>query len=323
MIQCIYCSQTKDRREYNLEHVIPKAFGHFAQNLTLRSTVCSECNQFFGDNLDVVLARDTYEGLSRYMNGIKSVSAFKNSGKRLQVRTGSGPYAGQAALPVPDKGNKSLVLQVRPQVGFKIRGESRYCWFHVDDMPSEPDLKSGQFDIDQPKSIVINSQANMEEVQEALQRRGIFFIRQDNVVDHEEGQAVDCEVVTAIDKIVKRAVAKIAFNYVAYCGGSGLVNARNFDGARAYVRWGEDPADEIVEVYQNPGTADHRESPNGQLVSACWIPESSAVISEICLMNHLVYVVYLARNLADEVNLRCVHFFDIDSKRVHALPVRG
>lgn len=323
MIQCIYCSEIKERHKYNVEHVIPKAFGRFACNLTLKCTVCSDCNQFFGDNLDVVLARDTYEGLSRYVRGIKSANAFKDSGKRLQLRTGAGPYAGQAAHLVPDGSGGSLVLQVRPQVGFKIGGESRYCWFDIDDIPSELELKSGRFDIDQPGSIVISGQVKMEEVQEALRSRGILFVRQYGVVDHEEGQPVDCTINVTLDPIVRRAVAKIAFNYVTYCCGRDLVNSENFDAARAYVRWGEDPAYEILEVYQNPPTVNHCESMKGHLVTACWLPESSTIMSEICLMNHVIYVVRLARGLEWKVDLRCAHFFDIVKRRVHALPVPG
>jgi hypothetical protein len=53
-MKCIYCKVEKDAKYFTkVEHVIPQSFGHFENNLTLRNVVCDDCNQYFGDNLEL------------------------------------------------------------------------------------------------------------------------------------------------------------------------------------------------------------------------------------------------------------------------------
>ena len=53
-VECIYCRQTKDESAYSkVEHVLPQSFGRFRNNLTLARMVSDECNQFFGNHLEI------------------------------------------------------------------------------------------------------------------------------------------------------------------------------------------------------------------------------------------------------------------------------
>ena len=66
-MKCIYCLEDKPETSYKkVEHVIPQSFGVFKNNFTLNKVVCDDCNNYFGDNLEIDLARDTYEGHSRF-----------------------------------------------------------------------------------------------------------------------------------------------------------------------------------------------------------------------------------------------------------------
>lgn len=126
-MQCIYCLEEKGSHNFKkIEHVIPKSFGAFKNNFVLKETVCDECNQYFGDNLEIDLARDTYEGsITRYDHGIKKPSEFKSMGKksRIKVRVKEGPLKGSYEYPVyvPQKGK--ICLEPLPQVGF-LRADS-------------------------------------------------------------------------------------------------------------------------------------------------------------------------------------------------------
>lgn len=51
------------------EHVIPEAFGTFGCSTPTLQCVCDECNTYFGQKLDQLLARETIEGVSRYVRG--------------------------------------------------------------------------------------------------------------------------------------------------------------------------------------------------------------------------------------------------------------
>jgi hypothetical protein len=66
---CIYCRQTDPDRFRGVEHVIPQGFGRFGSDTPTLDCVCDDCNAYFGRELDQLLTRDTYEGISRYSRG--------------------------------------------------------------------------------------------------------------------------------------------------------------------------------------------------------------------------------------------------------------
>jgi hypothetical protein len=99
LTKCIYCLQERGRRSYTkAEHVLPQSFGTFEQNITLHDVVCDDCNHYFGTNLEIHLARDTYEGELRFRHGVKDADEFKPSASgrqsRLALRLSEGPFAG-------------------------------------------------------------------------------------------------------------------------------------------------------------------------------------------------------------------------------------
>ncbi|MBI3305415.1 hypothetical protein HYZ80_03795 [Candidatus Parcubacteria bacterium] len=80
---------------------MPQSFGRFQDNFTLNGQdhphiVCDCCNQYFGDNLEINLARDTFEGIYRYEIGVKKPEEFKSAGKRsrLKIEVAEGEFKG-------------------------------------------------------------------------------------------------------------------------------------------------------------------------------------------------------------------------------------
>ena len=72
-MKCVYCVEDKPLSSFTkVEHVMPQSFGLFNNNLTLVKTVCDDCNQYFGDNLEIDMARDTLEGAARFEFGLRS-----------------------------------------------------------------------------------------------------------------------------------------------------------------------------------------------------------------------------------------------------------
>lgn len=49
---CIYCLNDRPPSAFNVEHVVPCAFGTFEQNLTL-DCVCQDCNSYFGRTIEL------------------------------------------------------------------------------------------------------------------------------------------------------------------------------------------------------------------------------------------------------------------------------
>ena len=86
-VTCIYCLQARPVSAFrHREHVMSRCFGTFRpDNLILREVVCDECNQYFGENIELILGRDSIEGILRYRHGIKPEKAPR-SHKRLKFR---------------------------------------------------------------------------------------------------------------------------------------------------------------------------------------------------------------------------------------------
>lgn len=79
--QCIYCLENKPERAFNVEHVLPAAFGDFQNALTLASPlpfrVCTSCNQRLGDSLDLTLGRDSLEAVLRALHSLTDADSLK------------------------------------------------------------------------------------------------------------------------------------------------------------------------------------------------------------------------------------------------------
>jgi len=78
-MKCVYCLKDKKPSDFRkVEHVIPQAFGKFKNNHTLRKIICTDCNQKFGDILEIRLGRDTIDGIYRTLFGIIPANDFKH-----------------------------------------------------------------------------------------------------------------------------------------------------------------------------------------------------------------------------------------------------
>ena len=132
MRSCIYCLESKPESAFNREHVIPEAFGVFANNLVL-DCVCEDCNTYFGKHLDLVVARDSIESLDRVRVGLKKPSEYKTLGRRGRThsRFESGPLKGAFAHHVPDPSGDGLAVAPSPQIGIKRSEDAEFVWYRL------------------------------------------------------------------------------------------------------------------------------------------------------------------------------------------------
>src|SRR5579859_2011619 len=145
MRRCIYCLEDKDDGAFNRDHVIPEAFGMFDENLVL-SCVCRECNQFFGDGIEMDLGRDSMEGHDRARVGLVEASEFKFLGKRtttiMEYDVDSLPGIGRKGYLIPPKEGREFDTAPLPEVGFAPTEDGPYEWFSLDAIPSKEDLRT-------------------------------------------------------------------------------------------------------------------------------------------------------------------------------------
>ena len=93
----IYCLEENEKYSFNTEHVIHKSFGMFKRALTLNKEVCRNCNQYFGNNIDRILSRDSYEAFLRLKYEIKPSKEYFHIGNERLIMTiphGQGDWTG-------------------------------------------------------------------------------------------------------------------------------------------------------------------------------------------------------------------------------------
>jgi hypothetical protein len=100
-----------------------RAVGTFEQNWTL-DCVCDECNQYFADNLELPLGRDSREALFRIDLGLKPAAAAAQLLNR-RVKTSlrdPGQFDGIRVLLRPSEDGTETIPVPVPQVGLRREG---------------------------------------------------------------------------------------------------------------------------------------------------------------------------------------------------------
>ncbi len=326
-MKCIYCLEIKSDNSFTkAEHVLPQAFGLFQNNFTLTGVVCDECNQYFGDKLEIDLGRDTFEGISRYKYGIQRPKDFKTLGKRsrFRIKVAEGPVKGSLSYLEYSQKLNTVVIKPLPQVGFLNKGSLNYNYFLLEEIPNKTDLEIQGLNYSSNVRALGN---DFEEIQRALANKGIHPEFQTEIVfTKEESDTWLVEVEGSIDKTIYRAIAKTAFNYLAYWQGSDFVLQEIFDSIRHYIRKGKQERDPFVMVRNQNILADESSQESirlAHIITVNWAQDDTTIISQVSLFNILSYTVQLARNYTSEKsNLRKGHFFNLGDHKIFELTAK-
>lgn len=126
-----------------------------------------------------------------------------------------------------------------------------------------------------------------------------------------------------IDVILRRAVAKIAFNYMAYVTSPDFVLSPDFNEVRSFIRHGETPEYPVVHVDFTPILFDDHplaRQTNGHLVTLDWDAQRNQVMAQVSLFNELRFVVLLGRAPRGLWrDIRIGHHFDSDNRQITRL----
>ena len=323
--KCIYCLQERDRKSYTkAEHVVPQSFGMFENNFTLHNIVCDECNHYFGKNLEIHLARDTYEGQLRFTHGVKDASDFKTIGRssRVAVKIAEGKYAGLFVSRRYSKDKNTIEVIPEPQVGFLL-ADGRYEYFLLDSVPALAELEGTGFSGDRLRSIH-GVEVDPKVLEQVLAERGIPFRVTDEDSPKTSGQpdSILCEFAGTIDHVVRRAIAKISFNYLAKWQGPDFLHRPEFDMARRYIRYGTLPdypmmsIDEIAILRDEPVEGLRRV---GHIITIGWTTVHS-VLAQVSLFNWMAYRISLCKEFSGPTpEIRRGHIFDPINHKIHEL----
>jgi hypothetical protein len=244
---CIYCHQTDPDRFRGVEHVIPQGFGRFGRETQTLHCVCDACNGYFGRELDQLLTRDTYEGISRYSRGLLSSEARPQ--RRVSLTLADAAEAGDfVGLRVSVDGTTGRLMPPAAQFhvhNFTAGKDEVYC------LPQIAALVLPERDYGKPGAngekgtwqckIFAPSREEHDAMVEALQHAGIDFrpgtpFQIPWASETGEPPSFLVEITSEIDKPHKRAIAKILMNFVAFHLGRDEALRPRWDFLRRYVR---------------------------------------------------------------------------------------
>ncbi len=329
-MKCVYCVEDKPLSSFTrVEHVIPQSFGLFRNNFTLTNSVCDDCNQYFGDNLEIVMARDTFEGASRFEFKLKTAKQFKSLGKqsRMIIKIAEGEYKGTYAYREYSKKQDKIVLKPVPQIGFLKNDRADYEYYLLDQIPHKSYLDKNEFDMKNPRAIRAFG-IDVDTARQVLSEKGIKFEYQGDVGPPENPKEdLLCKVDALIDSAIFRTVAKIAFNYLAYWEGKDFLLHQSFDPCRSFIRHGRKDDYPLARVDDNPIVVDEPVEGMrrlGHIVTVNWAVDGMSIVSQVSLFNWASYRVSLARNFSGEHrNFRCGHFFNVNNGEILDLEARS
>ncbi|HUJ33383.1 MAG TPA: HNH endonuclease [Candidatus Acidoferrum sp.] len=325
---CVYC-KSHDRL-FDREHVMPEAFGTFEPDSPVLDCVCKECNGYFGRSLELALSRDSLEAVLRLRYGVKPASEAKDLRyRKLEVKIGQpGPWLGATAILEADGSGTCVEPVPIPQAGFKWRGGSEFSWIVEREVSAErlapyKNPPRGTLEI----RIVGPSPEDRQRLIEKLGGLGINFDKQGElrqIIPDEDGK-VEVRLSSQVDATIFRAIAKIAFNYLAYVHGSSFALQPDFDEVRNYVRYAALPAwGAVVRPSQGPILYDdlpQLRQTNGHLITLNWNMGLRGLLVQVSLFNTTTYHVVLCPAYSGlwRYDIQRGHHFDIESRAVAPL----
>jgi HNH endonuclease len=302
---CIYCGSTRPATKR--EHVMSRALGMFEQNWTL-DCVCDECNQYFADNLELPLGRDSREAVFRIDLGIRpptAVAKMLNRRVKTSLRD-PGQFDGIRVLMSTSEDGTEVVPMPVPQVGFRRQGED---WRFLTEKELTPEHLE-KFKDSSPLEIRIHGVGpDCERLKQRLAAVGIEFSETHRALDQPITEQSGLTVVFDIDvdETIVRAACKIAFNYAAKVLGAATVRRAGFDAARRFVRYGEAPVRlatvQQLSILVGPGAESAR-------LHACdlgW--DRGYLVALVSLFNEITYGLRLCAAEPNEY-VTARHFFD-------------
>lgn len=259
------------------------------------------------------------EGLDRFKWGLKKAGEFKSLGKRstthVQIME-DGPLKGVYCKFTPKPEADDLDIEPLPQVGFALEEDGPFDWFLLDQLPTKREL--GEM-----KGYEAGAQVclrvwgiSLEEALPILDAKGYPRGEHTGQTMPNQGRVLS-DVVFQISHPEWRAVAKIAFNYLAYVAGANFALLPNFNEVRRYVRHDDRPDSRLVK-YAPPVHVERQSKGRAFLAHFVTVERhGDSVIGQVSLLCRFRYAVLLSRGgLTLNFPLRSGHIFDLEDRKV-------
>ncbi len=347
MPKCFYGFKDTEQTTFNnREHVIPQSLGTFSplNPLFKGDLVCDKCNHSFSP-LEANFNEDSEEGIYGQMLNIEGSNSVRLRGKNVKLKFDSGLGSDflNNIFPFLKRMEDKLVIEIKPQVHLK-NYEGVYQIFlpealkkikkdtgnfkRVKDRISKLDKKDIRIFAGANQE---NDNANLSEIVTLMKDFGIDykekekqFSKFEDRKDNQFGVEMECTV----NAEVGRVLAKIAFNYFAYCAeqdqrqdilfGAWFNKIRNFINGDKAV-----PLKDIVISVDKDVILDEERNRKHRLLAHIIVFEkvNGNIIARETFWGKRVYEIAIGQfpNSLDFLNFGCGHAFDPFRKNLYNL----
>lgn len=310
---------------------MPEAFGTFdTKSFILYDTVCKPCNGHFGRTIEQALSRDSMEALLRLRHGVKPANEARDLPyRKIELKVGQpGPWLGATVVLEADGTGKGIEPVAVPQVAFRWKGSSESTYI----AEAQLDHTSvGPFIGAKPDTLEIRilgpKKTDHDRLAQTLKTLGINFVQKGTLSQPipRDGK-VTIEIAFQLDHTIFRAIAKIAFNYIAHQHGAGFVLNTDFDDVRNYIRQGTVPpwGPPVVIPFPKPILFDdsrrYRQT-NGHLITFDWNYGQTGFLAQVSLFNSITYHVVICPRYSGVWHdaIRTGHHFDLEDRTITPL----
>lgn len=322
---CIYCFKNKSDSAFKKrEHVLPQSFGKFKpNNLILKEIVCDDCNQFFGDKIEIFLARDTIEGVHRYIYKIRPKREFTKS-KRLKFKIAEGEMKGVIVRHTYSQQAGESDLDPVMQVCFYDKVKKEYDCFEPEELPTLKELQRRDSNITKKQISYFAKPEEEESIIDLLKNKGFNFKKEGEIPipKPEKTRGILTAGTVRIDPIIYRGFSKIAFNYLAYCEGKDFVFLDDFNPIRNFIRYGHGTPNDYFFPNDKPILFDDQKfkarTAAGHLLVVEW--QGYDLVGRVSLFNLTTYKILLCKRFNGIWrNISHGHYFDMKSREVSKL----
>jgi hypothetical protein len=323
--KCVYCLNFKlytgnesTGCHFNAEHVLNRALVEgYAQNLTLIALACSKCNKDFDNmGLDKAFTRHSPEAFARYLSGQKSLdrlNEFEDNNNLTSYRVQEGILAGAQTLfrPEADKAPNLARAQVilsdlEPPTSIPWRKVLEGAW---------QEFKGREL------TLLPGEEADLATMREFLMAKGLTFEKVGEEINIENEKPMTAQEITPTDEYL-RAIAKNAFNYLAYMTSKHLpehIFETCFEPIRNYVLTGVwdvvcEPvakhADALVNIFQRKTGLWHRMSLYPEIIDG-----TPRLVCDVQAFSGITWRVILAHSYPfSDLAFDFEHVWDCDTK---------
>lgn len=297
-MECIYCHATDSALFKKVEHVVPQGFGTFGSDTLVLKCVCDPCNEYFGKELDQPLARDSWEGLTRYRQGLRSREKRKHP--RISLSLAEEEELGNFSGALLEDVDGTVGGLPMPKSQFWIFNKQKNRW----DRFSFEEIKNFKMNDElygekgSRETRIISLKTRRQELIDELKKVGIDFVSKEDFYPEfaKTGNVVAVEGRVQVDHIIKRAYAKVIMNAVAWYTGETAILRPEWDRAREYIRYGKNPilARMIEEPFWGEETKNMRFESDA--INILVGNHGGNVIGKIQFYNHFTYDFILIEN---------------------------